>query len=310
MPTGLFTHRLCFKHQVDKQSPECPARIDSIEERLMASGLAGAFRHIESDRQATTADILRAHTSTYLNKIKATVPATAGIVAQLSEDTGLCADSLETALHSAGCVLDAVDAVNKGSFKNAFCLTRPPGHHAKRDGAGGFCIFNNVAIAALYAQTVLDIKRIAIIDFDAHHGDGTEDILQNREGIALFSLFQEDIFPFSGTGTTAPNIHNVALSAGATGDDACEIIRAQWEPVIAALKPEIIFISAGFDAHAQETLAQLDFSEMDYAHITRIIDDIAHALCGGKIVSVLEGGYERRCLARSVIAHVRTLAHL
>lgn len=197
-----------------------------------------------------------------------------------------------------------------GKLRNAFCMVRPPGHHAHRNGAGGFCIFNNVAIAALYAVEVLKLKHVVIIDFDAHHGDGTEDIVKNRKDIDFFSLFQEGIFPHVGGGFSANNIHNEALSPGATGDEACEIIRNVWEPIIQKLQPELILISAGFDAHANEVMAQLDFSDLDYAHMTRIIDDIAHAVCQGRIVSVLEGGYERRSLARSVIAHIRTLAHL
>lgn len=310
MPTGLFSHRSCFEHITDERSPESPLRIEAIEERLVASGLYQAFNHIESHRKASEADILRAHDESYFSLVKEKTPQTPGQIAYISEDTAICSGSFNAALESAGCVLDAVDQIVSGKLRNAFCMVRPPGHHAHRNGAGGFCIFNNVAIAALYAVEVLKLKHVVIIDFDAHHGDGTEDIVKNRKDIDFFSLFQEGIFPHVGGGFSANNIHNEALSPGATGDEACEIIRNVWEPIIQKLQPELILISAGFDAHANEVMAQLDFSDLDYAHMTRIIDDIAHAVCHGRIVSVLEGGYERRSLARSVVAHIRTLAHL
>ncbi len=357
VPTGLFSHHSCFEHITDERSPESPLRIEAIEERLVASGLYQAFDHIESQRKATEADILRAHDESYLSLVKEKTPLLPKEIAYISEDTAICSGSLNAAFESAGCVLDAVDQIMSGKLRNAFCMVRPPGHHAHRNGAGGFCIFNNVAIAALYAVEVLKLKHVVIIDFDAHmvrppghhahrngaggfcifnnvaiaalyavevlklkhvviidfdahHGDGTEDIVKNRKDIDFFSLFQEGIFPHVGGGFSANNIHNEALSPGATGDEACEIIRNVWEPIIQKLQPELILISAGFDAHANEVMAQLDFSDLDYAHMTRIIDDIAHAVCQGRIVSVLEGGYERRSLARSVIAHIRTLAHL
>ena len=310
VPTGLFSHHSCFEHITDERSPESPLRIEAIEERLVASGLYQAFDHIESQRKATEADILRAHDESYLSLVKEKTPLLPKEIAYISEDTAICSGSLNAAFESAGCVLDAVDQIMSGKLRNAFCMVRPPGHHAHRNGAGGFCIFNNVAIAALYAVEVLKLKHVVIIDFDAHHGDGTEDIVKNRKDIDFFSLFQEGIFPHVGGGFSANNIHNEALSPGATGDEACEIIRNVWEPIIQKLQPELILISAGFDAHANEVMAQLDFSDLDYAHMTRIIDDIAHAVCQGRIVSVLEGGYGRRSLARSVIAHIRTLAHL
>ena len=166
------------------------------------------------------------------------------------------------------------------------------------------------AIAALYAQAALSCRRVAILDFDVHHGDGTENIVQGREGIEFYSIYQEGIFPHIKQDNHADNIHAYALEAGDTGDDACDIIRSEWGPRLQSFAPDLILISAGFDAHANDTMAQLDFSDLDYAHITRIIKDIAHAVCGGRLVSVLEGGYEPRSLARAVLAHVRTLADL
>ena len=156
----------------------------------------------------------------------------------------------------------------------------------------------------------MKIDRIAVLDIDAHHGDGTENILSGIAGIDFFSFFEKDIFPYPTIENSASNIHKSALSAGDRGEEACEIIRSQWEPILRGCQPQLILISAGFDAHLSDTMSGLDFSDLDYAHITRIIDDIARSVCEEKIVSVLEGGYEPRSLSRAVLAHIRTLAHL
>lgn len=310
MTTGIFTHESCYRHLTAKNSPESPDRITAIEDRLVASGLLSAFKVIKTHRRASQKDLLRAHDADYIRLIQSKVPAREGELVQVSEDTTVSRDSFESALESAGCVLEACDRVMQGALQNAFCCVRPPGHHAHRHKAGGFCLFNNVAIAALYAQAALSCRRVAILDFDVHHGDGTENIVQGREGIEFYSIYQEGIFPHIKQDNHADNIHAYALEAGDTGDDACDIIRSEWGPRLQSFAPDLILISAGFDAHANDTMAQLDFSDLDYAHITRIIKDIAHAVCGGRLVSVLEGGYEPRSLARAVLAHVRTLADL
>ena len=310
MPTGFITHTFCSKHLTGKDSPESPVRTSAVEEQLMASGLGYAFERIEDTYQASEADILRAHDADYLQRIKDVIPKKLGETAQICADTILSHHSLEAALSSAGCVIDATKRVLSKQLGNAFCCVRPPGHHAGRHGGSGFCIFNNIAIAALYALDVLKVARIAIVDFDAHHGDGTEDILKNRSTIQLFSLFQEGIFPHVGKESTASNAHNDPLQAGDTGERACQVIREKWIPAIREFKPDLIFVAAGFDAHTDEVMADLDFSEIDYASITRLIVSVAQEVCDGRIVSVLEGGYNPRSLARSVMAHIRTLAHV
>ena len=310
MSTGLFTHESCYRHITGSISPDSPDRITAIEERLVASGLDSAFKHIRTERQATIEDLLRAHDQDYLDHVRSLIPQNKGELAHISEDTIVSADSWTAALESVGCVLQAVDAVVGGKLTNAFCCVRPPGHHAHRNKAEGFCILNNVAIAALYAKEVLKIDRIAVLDIDAHHGDGTENILSGIAGIDFFSFFEKDIFPYPTIENSASNIHKSALSAGDRGEEACEIIRSQWEPILRECRPHLILISAGFDAHLSDTMSGLDFSDLDYAHITRIIDDIARSICEEKIVSVLEGGYEPRSLSRAVLAHIRTLAHL
>ncbi|MBO7173350.1 MAG: histone deacetylase family protein [Burkholderiaceae bacterium] len=310
MPTGFITHTFCSKHLTGNDSPESPVRTTAVEEQLMASGLGYAFERIEDTYKASEADILRAHDADYLQRIKDVLPKKLGETAHLCADTIISHHSLEAALSSAGCVIDATKRVLSKQLANAFCCVRPPGHHAGRHGGSGFCIFNNIAIAALYALDVLKVARVAIVDFDAHHGDGTEDILKNRPGIRLFSLFQEGIFPHVGQNSSASNVVNTPLQAGDTGEKACELIRKKWIPAIREFKPDLIFVAAGFDAHSDEVMADLDFSEIDYASITRLIDSIAHEVCDGRIVSVLEGGYNPRTLARSVLAHIRTLAHV
>ena len=310
MSTGLFTHESCYRHITGPLSPDSPDRITAIEERLAASGLDSAFKHIQTERQALVDDLLRAHDQEYIDHVHSLIPNQKGVLAHISEDTIVSSDSWTAALESAGCVLEALDAVVDGRLTNAFCCVRPPGHHAHRHKAEGFCIFNNVAIAALYAKAVLKIERIAVLDIDAHHGDGTENILAGIDGIEFFSLFEKDIFPHPALEESAPNIHKSTLSAGDRGEEACEIIRSQWEPILRECNPQLILISAGFDAHLSDTMSGLDFSDLDYAHITRIIDDIARSVCDEKIVSVLEGGYEPRSLSRALLAHIRTLAHL
>ena len=310
MSTGLFTHESCYRHLTGSMSPESPERITAIEERLVASGLESAFKRTQTNRQARQEDLLRAHDQEYVDHVISLIPHTEGELVHISEDTVVSEKSLEAALESAGCVLEAVDQVSDGRLTNAFCCVRPPGHHAHHAKAEGFCIFNNVAIAALYARDVLKLKRIAVLDIDAHHGDGTEDILGGETGIEFFSLFEKDIFPYPSEDTEHANVHKSVLKAGDRGEAACEIIRSEWEPKLREFSPELIFISAGFDAHMSDTMSGLDFTDLDYAHITRIIDDIARNVCDEKIVSVLEGGYDPRSLSRAVVAHIRTLAHL
>lgn len=310
MSTGLFTHESCYRHITGFSSPDSPERIRAIEERLVASGLESAFCRKQTERQASLEDLLRAHDQQYVDHVRSLIPQKEGELVHISEDTIVSHDSWTAALESAGCVLEALDEVHSGKLTNAFCCVRPPGHHAHRDKAEGFCIFNNVAIAALYARDVLGIERIAVLDIDAHHGDGTEDILAGLEGIHFFSFFEKEIFPYPKLESLAPNIHKFALAAGDRGEAACEVIRSKWEPLIRECHPQLILISAGFDAHMADTMSGLDFSDLDYAHITRIIDDIARSVCDEKIVSVLEGGYEPRSLSRAVVAHIRTLAHV
>jgi acetoin utilization deacetylase AcuC-like enzyme len=214
------------------------------------------------------------------------------------------------ALRAAGAVLAATDAVMAGEMQNAFCAVRPPGHHACRSQAMGFCFFNNVAVAAKYALERHGLDRVAIVDFDVHHGNGTEDIVAGDPRILMVSFFQHPLYPYSGTDSSADNLVNVPVPAYTRGPAVRELIETHWIPRLEAFMPQMFFISAGFDAHREDELGQLGLVESDYAWITSRIKDVARRHAQGRIVSALEGGYHLDALARSVEAHVRVLAEL
>ena len=204
----------------------------------------------------------------------------------------------------------ATDAVMAGELENDFCAVRPPGHHAARNKASGFCFFNNVSVAAKYALERYNLKRVAVVDFDVHHGDGSEDILSGDDRVLMVGIFQHPFYPFSGDQNPASNMLNVPVAAYTRGMEVREIIEMTWIPRLEEFKPEMIFISAGFDAHREDDMGQLGLVEQDYAWITQRVKDVARRFSKGRIVSCLEGGYVMSALSRSVEAHVRVLADL
>jgi len=213
-------------------------------------------------------------------------------------------------LRGAGAALAATDAVIDGQVANAFCAVRPPGHHATRGQAMGFCFFNNVAVAARHALDTRGLDRVAIIDFDVHHGNGTEDIIAGDERVLMASIFQHPLYPYSGATPLGTNMVNVPIAPYSRGDVVRAAVRDMWLPRLEAFKPQMIFISAGFDAHREDELGQLGLVEADYAWITQQLVDVAARHAQGRIVSCLEGGYNLGALARSVAAHLRVLAGL
>ena len=230
--------------------------------------------------------------------------------AQIDPDTSLNVFTWNAALRAAGATLAATDAVMAGEVENAFCAVRPPGHHACRDKSMGFCFFNNIAVAAKYALARHGLKRVAIVDFDVHHGNGTEDIIRGDDRILMVSFFQHPFYPYTGADTQAGNMVNLPVPAYTKGMDIRELIEMMWIPRLEKFKPEMIFISAGFDAHREDDLGQMSLNEQDYAWITQRIKDVAKRHAHGRIVSSLEGGYNLGALARSVEAHIRVLADL
>ncbi|MGH6625818.1 MAG: histone deacetylase family protein [Burkholderiaceae bacterium] len=314
--TGYFTHRDCWKHEMGKGHPECPARLDAIEDWLLVTGVGDALDKREAP-VAALADIELAHDRLHVaalqglsSRLAQDIQAGGPPYAQIDPDTAINVHTWNAALRAAGAALAATDAILAGELENAFCAVRPPGHHACRDQAMGFCFFNNVAIAAKYALERHGLKRVAIVDFDVHHGNGTENILSGDNRVLMVSFFQHPFYPYSGTEHPAANMLNLPVPAYTRGMDIREMIEASWVPRLEAFKPEMIFVSAGFDAHRDDDLGQLGLTEQDYSWITRRIKDIAQRYAQGRIVSCLEGGYNLNALARSVEAHLRELADL
>lgn len=274
---------------------------------MIAMGLSRAVTVLPS-AAATLEDVLRAHDAEFVQSLsRASQEAALGKEKQISEDTYINAQSFEAALKSAGAAIEAVRQVCAGTIRNAFACVRPPGHHAGRNFAHGFCLINSVACAALHALDVLGLKRVAIVDFDVHRADGTEDIVKGDDRIALFSLYQETAFPFGLEPAQASNIINAPMPEGTDGMDVLKVINDIWIPKLLSFKPELILVSAGFDAHRDEKQALFKLTEFDYSFMTIEVMRVARAVCSGRLVSVLEGGYDIRSLARSAVAHIATL---
>ncbi|MFD0667538.1 histone deacetylase family protein [Ramlibacter sp. MAHUQ-53] len=314
--TGYFTHADCRKHEMGEGHPECPQRLDAIEDRLLVTGVADALERFEAPR-AALGDIELAHDKLHVAALRGMeleiaeqVQAGGPSYAHLDADTAMNLHTWEAAQRAAGAAIAATDAVIGGELENAFCAVRPPGHHACRGQAMGFCFINNVAVAARYALERHGLSRVAVVDFDVHHGNGTENILAGDERVLMVSIFQSGLYPFNGEQPLGPNMVNVPVPAYTRGAQVRELIETHWIPRLEEFRPEMIFISAGFDAHREDDLGQLGLVEQDYAWITGRIREVARRHCRGRIVSCLEGGYNLGALARSVEAHVRALADL
>ncbi|RZL41967.1 MAG: histone deacetylase family protein [Variovorax sp.] len=314
--TGYFTHRDCWKHDMGGGHPECPQRLDAIEDRLLLTGVGDALERFDVPL-ATLAQITRAHSVAHLEHLEslsqrlvADAPAGGPDHAQLDPDTVLMRHTVLAARRAAGAAVAATDAVLSGALENAFCAVRPPGHHACREQAMGFCFLNNVAIAARHALEAHGLERVAIVDFDVHHGNGTEDILAGDERVLMVGIFQHPFYPYTDVEHPAPNMLNLPVPAYTRGMDVRELIEMMWLPRLEAFRPQLILVSAGFDAHRDDELGQLRLNEQDFAWITERVRGVAQRHAGGRIVSMLEGGYNLDALATSVEAHVRVLADL
>ena len=314
--TGYFTHPDCWKHDMGAGHPECAARLDAIEDRLLITGVGDALARREAP-QAPLGDIELAHDRMLVAALRGLSDQLADDIlaggpehVQIDPDTSMNVHTWKAALRAAGAVIAATDAVMAGEMENAFCAVRPPGHHAERAKAMGFCFFNNIAIGAKYALERHGLKRVAIVDFDVHHGNGTEDIIRGDERVLMLSFFQHPLFPFSGADTQDANMVNLPLPAYTRGMEVRELIEMMWLPRLEEFRPEMIFISAGFDAHREDDLGQMGLVEQDYAWITTQLKEVARRHANGRIVSALEGGYNLSALGRSVEAHIRVLADL
>ncbi len=305
MTTYLFTHTACLDHNPGPHHPECPARLKSVLAALDAPAFDALVR-----RQAPLAsvdDLALVHPRQYIDQTLRAVPSEG--VNQLDEDTFLSPGSGDAALRAAGAVVAAVDAVMSGEAKNAFCAVRPPGHHAEPHKAMGFCVFNNVAIAARHAQQVHGARRVAIVDFDVHHGNGTQAVAEQDSSLFYASTHQWPLYPGTGSAkeTGLGNIVNAPMKAGAGGPDLRHAFNEWIMPGLGSFAPDLLIISAGFDAYKDDPLAGLNWDENDYAWITDQLLSFAKRYCQGRVVSSLEGGYDLAGLGLCAATHVATL---
>lgn len=304
MAITLFSHSSCYRHLAGDDHPEQPARLSAINDQLIRSGM----EYIVQQRDATPAtkqQLYQAHCKLYVDEIFAKEPGDGHI--WLDPDTQMMKHSLEAALHAAGAGINAVDLVLQDTNLQAFCSVRPPGHHATRDQAMGFCIFNNVAVAALHALKQHGLERVAIVDFDVHHGNGTEDIVSGDERILFCSSFQFPLYPNTGDTASGDNIENLPLPALCKPALWREQISAHWLARINDFKPQLILVSAGFDGHREDDMAQFLLTEDDYQWIAQQIKQLADNHCEGRLVAMLEGGYALSALGRSVVAFLKGL---
>ncbi|RJX31403.1 MAG: histone deacetylase family protein [Oxalobacter sp.] len=306
MKTALYTHPLCKLHQISHSHPECPARIDAIENALIAAGLDRVLDY-RIPPEATVADLCRVHDPKLVEKVRANIPSNPN---EYSSVGGMSFNMYgwDAALRAAGAGIDATNAVIDGKIKNAFCLVRPIGHHANVDTPMGFCLFNNAAIAAKYAMEVRGLERVAIVDIDVHHGNGTEDIFADEPRMMMVSFYQSFLYPMAGGRFQRDHLVNIGLQARADGTKVREVVNEHWLPALHRHKPQLIYFSAGFDAHRNDTLGNLALVEADYAWITQQMMDVADQYANGRVVSFLEGGYNLVSLANSAVAHIGTLA--
>ena len=284
--------------------PECPERLGAINDQLLVKGLLDYMYPYDAPL-ATVEQLGRAHATAYVREIIAASPEEGHH--RVDPDTLMNPFTVTAALRAAGAAVQATDLVLSGEVPTAFCCVRPPGHHAERAAAMGFCFFNNVAVGIRHALDVHNLERVALIDFDVHHGNGSEDIFAGDERVLMCSIFEQGLYPFSGENATGPNMVNVGLPTRSGGDKFREAVTRQWLPALDAFKPQLIYISAGFDAHREDDMGNLGFVEADYEWVTQQLMAVARRHCQGRVISCLEGGYVLSALARSAAAHVKVL---
>lgn len=304
MLPAYITHSDCLRHEMGAHHPESPERLGAIADHLLIKGLLDYMQPHEAPL-ATEEQLARAHDMRYVRELAAKAPLED--YAQLDPDTWMNPHSHRAALRAAGAAVLAVDLVLGGEAPVAFCNVRPPGHHAERALAGGFCFFNNAAVGIRHALDVHGLERVALIDFDVHHGNGSEDIFFDDQRVLMCSTFEENLYPFSGSVPRGPNMVNIGLPAYAGGEAFRAAVLSRWMPALDAFRPQMIFVSAGFDGHRDDDMGNLALVEVDYEWVTKQVVLLAQRHAKGRIVSCLEGGYVMSPLARSAAAHVKVL---
>ena len=303
MKTAYISHPVCLEHDTGLGHPENSRRLTAINDRLIASHLYDFLKHVDAP-EVSAEQLERVHPQSYIDKVLASVP-TSGH-AYLDPDTVISPKSFDAAKHAAGAVVQAVDMIMDKQVENAFCAVRPPGHHAESERAMGFCVFNNIAVGVAHALEHHGLEKVAVLDFDVHQGNGTEEIFYNDERVMFCSTFQHPFYPHTALHNTS-HLINVPLEAGASGKLFRQAVNEYWLPALRQFKPEMIFVSAGFDAHAADDMSGLRFDDADYQWISALIVELAGKYSEGRIVSSLEGGYELHSLSRCVALHIKAL---
>jgi acetoin utilization deacetylase AcuC-like enzyme len=304
MAIAFISHPDCLLHEMGPVHPESPARLWAINDQLITSRVDSVLRHIDAPL-ATRAQLQRVHDPAYIDTLFRSSPQT-GLVA-LDPETLMNPHTLDAALRAAGAAVLGVDMLLRAEAQAAFCSVRPPGHHAGRARAMGGCFLNNVAVATAHALHVHGLERIAIVDFDVHHGNGTEDIFRAESRVLFCSIFQHPYYPYRGADSDSDHIVNVPLPAGTRGPAYRQAVETYWMPALNRFRPQLILMSAGFDGHYADDIGQMGLDETDYFWLTQKIKTAADQFAQGRIVSVLEGGYAPQALGRSVVAHLQAL---
>lgn len=307
MKAAYISHPSSQRHEMGEYHPECPDRVAAIADRFLLRGVLDQMDCHEAPR-ASFEQLGRAHETRHVLELQALSPASGYV--HVDPDTAMNPHSFEAALHAAGALVLATDLVLGEGYDRAFCNVRPPGHHAGRGAASGFCFFNNVAVGIRHALDVHGLERVALVDFDVHHGNGSEDIFDGDERVLMVSTFQKQLYPHCGGEPGAGNLCNVPLEPYSDGRALQAAVTQRWLPALRAFEPQMIFVSAGFDGHREDDMSHLLWRDEDYAWVTRQIVDYAVASCEGRVISTLEGGYHLGALARSAELHVRALAGL
>ena len=304
MTCAYITHPDCMRHEMGDAHPEAPARLAAIHDRLLLKGLLDLMT-VHDAPLATQEQLARAHSVRHVQDTLAASPIEGHV--QVDPDTSMNPYTVLAALRSAGAVVQGVDLVLGNSATSAFCCVRPPGHHAQRDAAAGFCFFNNAAVGVRHATDVHGLERVALIDFDVHHGNGSQDILRGDRRVLMCSTYESDLYPFA-VDVAGDNMVNIGLPPRSGCLALRDAVATHWIPALERFAPQLIVVSAGFDAHREDDMGNLGWVDADYLWLTRQIVDVAKRHCGGRVVSTLEGGYAVAALARCVEAHVSVLA--